>query len=380
MKILIIGPAYPYRGGLAAFNERMARQFVADGHEVKIMTFTLQYPSFLFPGKTQYSEEPVPSDLNITRSINSVNPFNWIRQGFKLRNEDADLAVVRYWLPFMSPCLGTVSRCLRGNGKTKVVALIDNMIPHERHFTDRLFSKYFVGSVDGFLYMSHSVGRDLATFDNRKPRRFSPHPVYDIFGEKTDKVSACTKLCIDADKKYVLFFGFIRDYKGLDLLMEAFADKLLREDASLRLIVAGEFYGNEEKYKALEKKLGLEGRILWFSEFIPDNKVSLFFSAADIVAQPYKSATQSGVTQVAYHFEKPMVVTDVGGLAEIVPDGKAGYVTAVDSHEIAVALYDFFCNKTAGSFAQGLRDEKKRYSWHSITEALIAVGTDGKSL
>lgn len=363
MKILFIGPAYPYRGGLATFNECMARQFVKEGEDVKLETFTLQYPSFLFPGTTQYSTDPAPEDLNISRTVNSINPFNWFSVGRRIAKENYDMVLVRFWLPFMAPCLGTISRLIRKNKKTKVFAIVDNMIPHEKRIGDITLGKYFVNSVDGFITLSQSVLDDVNKFDkHNKPKICTPHPVYNIYGETCKKELACEKLMIDPSFKYVLFFGFIREYKGLDILMESF--KYLPND--IRLIVAGEFYNNSERYKRLEKELNLFGRIHWFTEFIPTNEVATYFSAAEIVAQPYKTATQSGVTQVAYQLEKPMLVTNVGGLAEIVPHGKVGYVTEVNSEAVANAIKDFYENDRTAEFLPNIRTEKQKYSWSEL--------------
>lgn len=363
MKILFIGPAYPYRGGLATFNECMARQFVKEGEDVKLETFTLQYPSFLFPGTTQYSTDPAPEDLNISRTVNSINPFNWFSVGKRIAKENYDMVLVRFWLPFMASCLGTISRLIRKNKKTKVFAIVDNMIPHEKRIGDITLGKYFVNSVDGFITLSQSVLDDVNKFDkHNKPKICTPHPVYNIYGETCKKELACEKLMIDPSFKYVLFFGFIREYKGLDILMESF--KYLPND--IRLIVAGEFYNNSERYKRLEKELNLFGRIHWFTEFIPTNEVATYFSAAEIVAQPYKTATQSGVTQVAYQLEKPMLVTNVGGLAEIVPHGKVGYVTEVNPEAVANAIKDFYENDRTAEFLPHIRTEKQKYSWEEL--------------
>ena len=366
MKILFIGPAYPYRGGLATFNECMARQFIKEGEDVKLETFTLQYPSFLFPGTTQYSTDPAPEDLNISRTINSINPFNWFKVGKRIAEENYDMVLVRFWLPFMAPCLGTISRLIRKNKKTKVFAIVDNMIPHEKRIGDITLGKYFVNSVDGFITLSQSVLDDVNKFDkHNKPKICTPHPVYNIYGETCKKELACKKLMIDHSFKYVLFFGFIREYKGLDILMESF--KYLPND--IKLIVAGEFYNNSERYKRLEKELNLFGRIHWFTEFIPTNEVATYFSAAEIVAQPYKTATQSGVTQVAYQLEKPMLVTNVGGLAEIVPHGKVGYVTEVNPEAVANAIKDFYENDRTAEFLPHIRTEKQKYSWSELNRA-----------
>ncbi|MDR0872630.1 MAG: glycosyltransferase [Prevotellaceae bacterium] len=370
MNIAIIGTAYPFRGGLAAFNERLAQQFIREGHRVEIYTFTLQYPSFLFPGKTQYSDSPAPAGLKIYRKINSVNPLNWLLVGRKIRKKQPDLAIIKFWLPFMSPCLGTIARIIRKNKHTKVVSILDNVIPHEHHFYDNLLIRYFTKSVDAFVAMSKSVLSDLALFDTRKPRVFSPHPLYDNFGEKLSREEALQYLKLDSQTRYMLFFGFIRHYKGLDLLMEAFADKRFRA-MNVKLIVAGEFYSNEPFYRNLEKKLGLQNDIIWANDFIPDNEVRYYFSAADIVVQPYKSATQSGVTQIAYHFEKPMLVTNIGGLAEIVPDGKVGYVVEPLDRPIADALVDFLKNER--NFSENIKAEKEKYSWQRMTEKIIEL-------
>lgn len=375
MRVIILGTSWPYRGGgLATFNERMARQFMAEGHEVEIITFTLQYPDFLFPGKTQYSDEPEPKDLKITRMMNSVNPISWIRTGRTIRRKKADLMVVKFWIPLMAPCLGTIARIARRAG-IKVVSVLDNVIPHEPHFWDKWFIRYFVRSVDAFVAMSDSVRNDCLKFISTKrpqPITLCPHPLYDNFGEAVPKSEARKQLGIAADSICLLFFGFIRDYKGLDLLLKAYADPRL-EGKKVQLVVAGEFYNNGAQYADLEKQLGLQGRVLWHTHFIADDMVRVYFSAADLIVQPYKSATQSGVTQVAYHFNKPMLVTNVGGLAEIVPNGKVGYVTDVDPHAIADALLDF-CNRgDVECFRSGIEEEKQKYAWTRLTQAITAL-------
>ena len=369
MKIIIVGPAYPYRGGIATFNERLARQLVSEGHQVKIYTFTLQYPSFLFPGKTQFNSDPAPAGLDIVRALSSVNPFNWPMVARRICKERPDLVMLRFWMPYFGPSLGTIGRYLRRRG-IRVVSLIDNIIPHDHKPGDKIFAKFFVKSVDGFLAMSHSVAEELGQFDAGKPVAFAPHPLYDHYGEPESKADAARALGLDPAKDYYLFFGLIRDYKGLDLLLEAMASESMK-DSSAELIVAGEFYGNSEKYYALEKDLGLEGRIRWFPEFIPDAKVRHFFSVADLVVQPYKTATQSGITQIAYHFEKPMVVTDVGGLAEIVPDGKCGYVTDPAPESIAIAIAHYYAVRP--DFTEGIRAQKQLFSWSRLTGALLSL-------
>lgn len=373
MKIVVLGTAWPYRGGIALFNERLAREFQKENDEVITYTFTLQYPSFLFPGKTQYSEEPAPQDMTIVRKVSSVNPFNWIKVGRELKKMAPDLIVIGFWLPFMAPCLGTIARIARKNGKTKVVSVVHNIVPHEHRIGDKMFATYFCNSVDGFVAMSDSVLNDLTLFDSVKPRVFCRHPLYDNFGKQVDREEALSELGLDTDNRYMLFFGLIRDYKGLDIMLKAYADSRLRK-MGVKLIVAGEFYNNAEKYFELEKELGLEGEVIWHREFVPDSKVRYYFGAADIIVQPYKSATQSGVTQIAYHFEKPMIVTNVGGLAEIVPNGKAGYVVEPDEKEIADAIVDFFGNNRQDEFKEGLLFEKRKYAWSNMTKSVKKAG------
>lgn len=368
--MVIIGSAYPLRGGgLATYNERLARAFAANGDKVTIYTFTLQYPGFLFPGKTQYSEGPAPTDLDIVVAINSVNPFNWIKVGRRIKKLRPDLVVIKFWIPFMGPAFGTILRIIRSNKHTKVISIIDNIIPHEKRPGDRMFSNYFVKSVDGFIAMSRAVLKDLETFDKVKPKLYSPHPLYDNFGALIPKEEAKKVLGLDPGFSYMLFFGFIRDYKGLDLLIEAFADERLRK-YPVKLVIAGEYYTNAEPYIELIKKHKLEEYIVQRTDFIPDDKVAPYFCASDIVVQPYKDATQSGVTQVAYHFNRPMLVTNVGGLPEMIPHGKVGYVVEPDAREIADALADFYENSREQEFIPFVEEEKKKYSWQTMLDAI----------
>ncbi len=369
MKVIIVGTAYPYRGGLSAFNERLAREYQQQGHEVEIYTFTVQYPSFLFPGKTQYSDEPAPSDITIHRRVHSCNPFNWCCVGNEIARKRPDLLITKYWLPFMAPCLGTIERRVRRNGHTRAVAILDNMIPHEHRPGDKMFSRYFVRSTHGFVAMSRSVLADLSLFDTKKPRVFCPHPLYDHYGTLIAKEDAKALLRLAPDEKYVLFFGFIRAYKGLDLLLQAFADPRLKA-LGVKLLVAGEFYGDPKPYMEQIAQLNIADRVVLHTDFIPDSEVNRYFRAADIVAQPYKSATQSGVTQIAYHFEKPMLVTRVGGLAEIVPDGQAGYVVEPHASAIADALVRYYSEEKEAAFTAATIQEKKKYSWHNMTDAI----------
>jgi len=370
--IKIIGPAFPYRGGIATFNERLAQEFMLVGFDVEIETFIVQYPSFLFPGKTQYNDKPAPETLNIKRTINSVNSLNWLKVGRRIGREGPDLVIIRYWLPFLAPCLGTIARLIRKNKHTIIICLADNIIPHEHRPGDRLLTNYFMQRIDGLIAMSQSVLKDGNSFRKNLPQGFCPHPIFDNYGEKLSFEEAKQKLNLDVKTRYLLFFGFIRDYKGLDLLISAFADERLRQ-FPVKLLVAGEYYSNPEPYLKLIKDNHLENLIELRTDFIPDDEVNLYFSAADMVVQPYKSATQSGVTQVGYHFNRPMLVTNVGGLSEIIPDGKIGYVVEPESQEIANVLVDFYANDRMVEFEANIVEEKKKFSWSNMVNTFVSV-------
>lgn len=371
-KIILLGTAHPFRGGLASYNERLALQLQQEGHDVEIFTFTVQYPGFLFPGKSQFSEEPAPANLKIYRKVNSINPFNWCKIGNEIKRLKPDILLFKFWLPFMGPCFGTIARRVRKNGHTRVITILDNVIPHEHRFGDKAFTKYFLKPVDAFISMSKSVEDDLKKFDTEKPRDFNPHPLFDNFGPTIIQEEAKKRLGLDPAFQYILFFGIIRDYKGLDLLLDAYA-KMKSRQKNVRLLIAGEYYSNEEKYQAQIKSLGIENEITVVNSFIKDSEVGQYFCAADLVAQPYKNATQSGVTQIAYHFEIPMLVTQVGGLPEMVPHGKVGYVVAPDSSEIANALDQFFTSEDAVVFRQNLKEEKQKYTWDKLTEKIMRL-------
>ncbi len=372
MKITILSTAFPYRGGIAVFTERLARAFQEEGDRVKISTFSLQYPNFLFPGKSQYSSSEKPQDLAIEREVNSINPINWIRIGLKLKKQRPDILILKYWLPFLSPCFGTISRIARSNKHTKAIVVIDNLIPHEKRFGDHLLNSYFVNSVDGFVAMSKSVFDDLSQFDTDKKKILGVHPLYDNFGKAKSKEEAIETLGFDKNYKYMLFFGIIRKYKGLDILLEAFADNRLKNQ-NLKLIVAGEFYEDAKPYHDLIKQHNLADSVILATRFIPDKQVVDYFCAADIIVQPYKHATQSGVTQIAYHFEKPMLVTNVGGLNEIVPHNKAGYVCKPNANDVANHLVDFFSKNKEGLFIEGVKKEKSKYSWDKMIENIKSL-------
>lgn len=382
-KIVIIGPAHPLRGGLASYNERLAREFQLQGHEVIFYTFSLQYPGFIFPGATQYSSEPVPTDLSIKIKINSINPLNWFSVGNEIKKLNPDIIVVRYWLPLMGPCLGTILRRVKKNKHTKIVCIADNIVPHEKRTGDKPFTNYFLKSVDACITMSEKVLSDLRLFDKTKPAQLVPHPLYDNFGEKISKEEARKKLGIGKEELVILFFGFIRKYKGLGILLDAM--KILKtqiqnsipnlRDQIPKLLVAGEFYEDEKPYLRQIKENNLENVVILKTQFIPDSQVKYYLCAADCVVQPYRNATQSGVTPLAYHFEKPMIVTNVGGLPALVPNEKAGLVAEPNAQSIAEAIMRYF-QLGENFFLPHLRIEKEKYKWSRITEAIFQLSND----
>jgi len=369
-KLVIIGPAWPLRGGLSAFDEKLATQFTEKGIQTRIDTFSLQYPSILFPGKSQYTTDPKPNNVNIEVCINSINPFNWIKIGLKLHREKPDLVIVRFWIPFLAPCLGTILKIAKKNKYTKVISIVDNMIPHEKRIGDRLLTNYFVKTVDGFIAMSEKVKNDIKTFSH-KPVSISPHPIFNHFGDPITKLEARLQLGLPKEDKIILFFGYIRKYKGLDLLIHAMANEAIKK-LGIQLMIVGEFYEDASAYHDLVSSLGLQDQIKFYSNYIPDGEVKNYVCSADFIIQPYRNATQSGVTPLAYHFEKPMLVTNVGGLADTVPNLKTGIVVAPTTEAIAKGIETLY-ELGENHFIANIKEEKKKYSWAQMTEKFLAL-------
>jgi D-inositol-3-phosphate glycosyltransferase len=378
LKAIIIGPAFPLRGGIANFNEALCREFNHRSWDTKIISFSLQYPSFLFPGSTQFDTVSKPPDgLVIESLLNSINPVTWFKTAKKIREFKPDFVVIRYWLPFMGPCLGTLARLIKKGGNIKVIALADNVVPHEKRPGDKLFTRYFLSGCDAYMVMTQSVLNDIRLFDTAKPIICSPHPVYDMFGSSVEKSEAREKLELDQNGRYILFFGFIRKYKGLDLLLKAMGDDKLK-NLNITLIIAGEYYESPEYYKDLIIKEGIQDKVMEHTHFISNEMVKYYFCASDLVVQPYRSATQSGVTQIAYHFGKPMLVTRVGGLPEMVVHNKAGYVSETDHLEIADFIADFYQNNRETEFSRFVDSQKHIYSWKTFVDKLTTMASDLK--
>jgi glycosyltransferase involved in cell wall biosynthesis len=373
--IVILGSAYPLRGGgLSTFNERLAREFMQQGYRVTIYTFSLQYPSFLFPGKSQYSTEPAPEDLDIKVKLNSVNPLSWFSVGRELSKLRPDILIVRYWLPFLGPSLGTVCRQVRKNRHTKLICIADNVIPHEKRPGDKAFTKYFLGSVHAFVTMSDQVKKDLESFNTGKPFVLTDHPLYDNFGDPVPKLEARKHLGLPENEKIILFFGFIRQYKGLDMLLESMADERIRK-AGIKLLVAGEFYQDKKTYLEQIEKYGIANSVILHSDFIADQEVKYYCCAADFIIQPYRHATQSGVTPLAYHFEIPMVVTRVGGLPAMVRDGETGLIAEPKSSSITDHILEAY-KLGVGHFLPRIKEAKKKYSWKKMVDTIEGLANE----
>ncbi|HWY99359.1 MAG TPA: glycosyltransferase [Bacteroidia bacterium] len=367
MRIAYLSTFYPYRGGIAQYNAALFHE-LAKNHEIKAFTFTRQYPELLFPGKTQYAEgKDSVEDVKAVRVLDTVNPLTYGKTAKAILDFKPDMMITKYWMPFFAPSLGTVAKRLKKKGVINI-SILDNVIPHEPKFYDKILTNYFVKNNHGFVAMSRSVADDLLTFSPDANYVLHPHPMFD-FGQKVSKEEAKTKLGLSPADSYMLFFGFIRRYKGLDLLLEAMADARIK-GKNLKLVVAGEYYEDGAYYENKIKEYGLQDNVAMHTNYIPTDMVRYYFSAADMVVQPYRSATQSGVTQIAYHFDKPMLVTDVGGLSEIVPDAKVGYVVQPNALAIADAINDFYENKREATFSTNTQNEKKRFQWDSFAAAV----------
>lgn len=372
-KIVLLGTAYPYRGGLANFNERLSLEFATKEFEIVIYNFKLQYPDFLFPGKSQFSSEPNPLPTNISnvRKVNSINPFNWISVGIELYKLAPDILIFRYWLPFMAPCFSVIAFIAKLNGKTKTISIVDNAIPHEPKFYDIPVTKLFFRVCDKFLAMSQTVINDFKSLTN-KECAFHYHPMYDNYGIPVERSTALKNLGLDDRFQYILFFGFIREYKGLDWLLEAMSHPYFKEH-NIKLIVAGEFYIDPNPYYELARNLGIENLVVWHTDFIPDHQISNYFCASACVVLPYKHATQSGITQTAYYYQTPIIATDVGGLSELVIHNHTGLLTAPNPNNIAEAMVNFFSNHLRESFSINMSEERKKYTWDSFARKIISV-------
>ncbi len=371
-RIALVGTFHPYRGGIAHFLETVYAGLRARGHEVSAVTFTRQYPERLFPGRTQLEQDDVDDPIGAVRLLDTIDPRSWYRTASHLTRWRAECVLFKYWMPFFAPSCGVIARRVRARG-AKVIAIVDNAIPHERRPLNDSLSRYFLRACDGHVVLSEAVARDLDTLGVHAPRRRVQHPTYDIFGDPIPRGEARRRLGLDPDAPVMLFFGFIRRYKGLHVLLEALP-AVVRDVPAAQLVVAGEFYESEEPYRQRVRELGLEAHVRMSGEYVATEEVARLFSAADVVVQPYVTATQSGVAQIAYQFDTPTIVTDVGGLAEIVPHERAGLVVPPnDPDALAAAVTRFFREDMSEQLVAGVRAEKPRFSWDPLYEAIESL-------
>ena len=362
MRIAFLSPFYPFRGGIAQFGDSLYLA-LAQSNEVKAFTFTRQYPKVLFPGKTQFvSESDLNRNIPVTRVLDSINPFTWNKTAKEIIKFKPDIVLISYWMPFFAPAFGKIAGLLKSNG-IKIIGLMHNVIAHEKRFGDDALTKYFFNKCDGFVLLNRSSEKDLLRLKPDAKYIIHSHPLYDHYGSKLDPVSARNKLSIPVDKKVILFFGFIRDYKGLDLLIESMKD--LSDDYVL--VIAGEVYGDFKKYDELIDRLNLRSRINLQVRYIPETEIPIFFSSADVCVLPYRTATQSGIVGIAYHFDLPVIVTDVGGLAEMVEENKTGLIiNELSPERISDSLNGYFENNLKGKFIPYIIEYKKEHSWQKL--------------
>ncbi|MDP4231051.1 MAG: glycosyltransferase [Bacteroidota bacterium] len=380
MKIVIIGTAYPLRGGIAHYISLLHDSLQSHGHDVHVVTFSRQYPKMLFPGKSQEEKGDAGKPLDTLQIIDSINPASWRNAGKVVGNLEPDMIIFKFWLPFFAPAYGMIARVakrlMQKKGKTcKVVLIADNVIPHEKRLGDRALTNYAFKAVDHYIVQSDAVEQDLKLVKPDAQYTKLAHPIYHIFGESVDRIEARKELGIPQDAPAILFFGYIRKYKGLDILLRAMPI-ILKSLPDLRLIVAGEFYGDEPEYRKLIDDLHIPAQnLVLATDYIANDKVATYFSAANVVVLPYRTATQSGIVQIAYNFDVPVIATGVGGLAEVVIDGVSGMITKEAMPElVAKDVLRFFQSGLEEQLRRGVREEKKKYSWDTFVEGIEKIG------
>jgi len=368
MKIVIVGTAYPLRGGIAHYIALLYKH-LSTRHDVEVVTFSRQYPKLLFPGKTQVEQGTgTGSVLPSEQLVDSINPFSWHSAARAIARKKPDLLIFKYWMPFFGPCFGIISMLVRRWTGAKVLFICDNVVPHERRFGDAAFTRFAFRYVDYFVVQSKAVERELQGFQPRARYRLVPHPVYEIFGQGFTKAEARSTLGL-SDERVILFFGYVRRYKGLHTLLDAMPGIL--QTLKVKLLVVGEFYDDEQKYRKQVADHGLQDDVVVVSDYVPNETVGLYFSACDVVVLPYISATQSGIVQIAYQFDKPVIATDVGGLTEVVIHEKTGLIVPPNRPDaVADAVVRFYQHGYEADFVRNVKEEKKRYGWDNLVRAI----------
>jgi len=367
MKIVIVGTAYPLRGGIAHYNAILYKH-LSERHSVEIVTFTRQYPSIFFPGKTQDEKGGPENAVPTEQLVDSINPWTWYTTAKAIARKKPDLLIFKYWMPFFAPCFGTIARLVKRWTGTKVLFICDNVIPHERRIGDTALTRYAFAAVDSFVVQSGAVEKELKAFYPRASYELVPHPVYEIFGTLMPKDKARKELGITGEH-VILFFGYVRRYKGLHILLDAMPSIL--KSVKVKLLVVGEFYDDEQKYRQQIEQKKLGDHVLVHSDYVPNEEVSRYFSAADVVVLPYVSATQSGIVQIAYQFDRPVIATDVGGLAEVVLNEQTGFIVKSEApEEVANAVVRFYKEGREAEFVRNVHSEKKKYSWDNLVQAI----------
>jgi len=367
VKIVLVGPFPPFRGGISDLNAALA-DHLSKRHEIHAINFTTQYPKVLFPGKTQFKKGDSAQEVDSIRCLSSINPFSWRKTAYKIIDIEPDLVLFRFWLPFFAPAFSGVAKKIRKYSDATIMAICDNIIPHEERLLDTRITKRFFGFIDSFIVLSKKVENELLSFVPEAKYKYSPHPIYSIFNNTLSKEQAKAELKL-ATKKVLLFFGLIREYKGLDILINAM-EKIKTELEDYTLLIVGECYENENKYTDLIKKAGITDNVKCHYSFIPDNEVGKYFSATDVVVLPYKTASQSGIVQIAYHFDTPVIVSNVGGLPEIVDEGKTGYCVEPNSNAFAKAIKAFYENDNISEMNSNISEYKSQFSWDAMVKAI----------
>jgi glycosyltransferase involved in cell wall biosynthesis len=369
VKIAFLSPFYPFRGGIAQFSDSLYLE-LAKENDVKAFTFTRQYPKILFPGKTQYvSKSDTNRNITAERTLDSVNPFSYYKTAKEIIAFKPDVVLMSYWMPFFAPALGKIAGILRKNG-IKVIAILHNVIAHEKRLGDEALTKYFFNRCDGFVILNKASEKDLLGLKPDARYIIHPHPLYDHYGDKISAIEARAKLNIPLDKKVILFFGFIRKYKGLDILIEAMKDL----DDEYLLLIAGEVYGDFKKYDEQIDKLNIRNKINLQIKYIPETEIPLYFSASDVCVLPYRTATQSGIVGISYHFELPVIVTNTGGLAEMVEENKTGLIVEqANPQNITSALKRYFNERLKEKFIPNIKEYKSHHSWKAFADSIIQL-------